>query len=104
MNKKVIAVVILFTLAGFIWFLSSGKEMIAPTVVDYALKCSHSECGEEFTTKLPMVYKKFPAKCPKCGELSAFIMTRCPSCNAPYALDLKHPLDKCPKCNAGLPH
>jgi rRNA maturation protein Nop10 len=51
-----------------------------------------------------MGYKKFPVKCPKCGERTAFILTRCPACNAPYALDLKHPLDKCPKCGADLPH
>jgi len=103
MNKKVVAILVLFVLAGGIWFLRSGKQMLMPAGVDYVLKCSRAECGDEFTTKLAAGYKKFPVKCPKCGERSAFILTRCPACNAPYALDLKHPLDKCPKCGADLP-
>ena len=65
--------------------------------------CASADCGNEFKQLLPVKFQAYPVKCPKCGQRSAYILTHCWKCNAAYPLDLKHPLDKCPKCNCDLP-
>ncbi len=104
MNRLLIwvlaGVAVLF--AGF-WLMRGGAAMFSPPKHPALLKCSTAECGNEFTAELPLHFKDYPVKCPKCNQRTAFILQHCWKCDAAYAFDAKHPPQTCPKCGSTLP-
>lgn len=87
--------------AGFSMF-RGGSAVFSTPKQPVLLKCSAADCGNEFTADLPVRFKDYPVKCPKCGQRTAFLLQHCWKCDAPYALDTQHPLQTCPKCGAAL--
>lgn len=67
-------------------------------------KCARFGCGEEFMMQLALTFDRFPVKCPRCGQMSGFVLLSCRECLAHYASDPKHPIEKCSKCGEDLPH
>ncbi len=104
MNVKSAALIAVLLIVGCVWFFKSGKEYISPEKQEALLKCARPECSEEFTKQVPLTFSKYPVKCPKCGQTSAFILATCWSCTAHYAFDAKNPPAKCPACGVELPH
>ena len=88
---------------GAVLFMLGGASLFVTPTTEKRLMCGAPDCANQFTAKLPAKFHDYPAKCPKCGQRSAFPLTRCWRCDAPYPLDLKHPLEKCPKCGCELP-
>jgi DNA-directed RNA polymerase subunit RPC12/RpoP len=86
-----------------IWLMRGGSALFATPKNERQLICSVADCANEFKTELPVKFQDYPVKCPKCAQRTAFVLTRCWRCNAAYALDMKHQLDKCPKCGCELP-
>jgi DNA-directed RNA polymerase subunit RPC12/RpoP len=104
MNLRILALIAVVVLVGGIWFFKVGKAKLAPEKFETSLKCARAECGEEFTAKLPMGFDKFPVKCPKCGEQTAFVMVTCGQCAAHFAFDPNKAETKCPSCGAPYPY
>lgn len=60
------------------------------------------ECGYRGPAEVPVGRPGQPAKCPKCGKLSAFHPVPCPKCFRPIAWNPKAPPTTCPHCKAPL--
>lgn len=104
MNSRQLPILIgLALFLGAAWFFFGGAGFFSTPMSERRLMCSNTDCNNAFKAQLPVKFKDYPAKCPKCSQRSAFVLTRCWKCSAPYPLDLKHPLDKCPKCGCELP-
>ncbi|MBI5685612.1 MAG: hypothetical protein HZC54_11080 [Verrucomicrobia bacterium] len=88
---------------GAVWLMLGGASLFTTPKTEKLLMCGNADCANEFKAQLPVKFQDYPAKCPKCSQRSAFVLTRCWRCSAPYPLDLKHPLEKCPKCGCELP-
>jgi DNA-directed RNA polymerase subunit RPC12/RpoP len=104
MNRLLLWILIVVAVAfAGVWLLHGGAAVFSPPKIPTLLKCSAADCGNEFTAELPVRFKDYPVKCPKCGQRTAFILQHCWKCDATYALDRQHPLQTCPKCGCALP-
>lgn len=101
-SQLVILIGVAVLLAG-VWLARGGAAMFSTPKTERLLLCGSADCANEFKAQLPVKFQDYPVKCPKCSQRTAFVLTRCWKCDAPYALDMKRPLDKCPKCGCDLP-
>jgi hypothetical protein len=102
-SRQFVILIVIAIVLGIVWFMMGGAGVFTSPKIERLLMCSNNDCANEFKAQLPVKFTDYPAKCPKCNQRSAFVLTRCWRCNAPYPLDLKHPLEKCPKCGCDLP-
>ncbi|MBI5819771.1 MAG: hypothetical protein HZA88_12375 [Verrucomicrobia bacterium] len=101
-SRTLIILSVVAVVLAAVWLMTGGINVLSTPKGEKLLICSNNDCAHQFKAQLPVKFKDYPVKCAKCGERSAFILTHC-KCDAPYPLNLKNPLEKCPKCGCDLP-
>ena len=78
--------------------LALPSEQVAPRATLY-VACTNAGCWAAYTTQQPMDFKAWPMKCEKCGALTVYRATLCPTCRQWYAVAPGQP-PACPHCAA----
>ncbi|MFZ2643433.1 MAG: hypothetical protein WA117_20750 [Verrucomicrobiia bacterium] len=102
-SRQLVILVVIAAVLAVVWLASGGIGLFSASKTEKLLICGNADCAHEFKARLPVKFRDYPVKCAKCGERSAFVLTHCWKCDAPYPLNLKNPLEKCPKCGCDLP-
>ncbi len=102
-SRTLLTLSIVAVVLAAVWLITGGINVLSTPKQEKLLMCGNADCGHQFKARLPVKFKDYPVKCEKCGGRSAFVLTHCIKCDAPYPLNLKNPLEKCPKCGCDLP-